>query len=105
MSSKRAGVLTVAAAAVFVALIPAAAAANPTTDDDIAFLAVLRSNHVYYHDPDAMVRVGHDVCSAIAAGDSEQDAVQVIVNGGSYTAHDAAFIVGAAVAAYCPEFR
>lgn len=72
---------------------------------DIAYIAVLDENGVRYDSKAAAISVGHKVCTARAAGNTETAIGMTIVNTGMYSAQDAGVIVGDAEAAYCPQFK
>lgn len=72
---------------------------------DVTYIAVLDENEVRYASRDAAISVGHSVCTARAAGNTEAAIGMTILGTGLYSAQDAGVIVGAAEAAYCPAYK
>lgn len=85
------------------ALICAPLAGADATDD--AFLGALSEQGVTWPGatPDNQIAAGKGVCQDWAAGATfEQEVTSLTPN---LTAEDAAFLIGAATAAYCPEYE
>jgi hypothetical protein len=85
------------------ALICAPIAAADTADD--AFLGALTEQGVTWPGatPDNQIAAGKGVCQDWAAGATfEQEVTSLTPN---LTAEDAAFLIGAATAAYCPQYE
>ena len=98
---KLAGSVAVGLSAAAVICAPLAGA--DATDD--AFLGALSEQGVTWPGatPDNQVAAGKGVCQDWAAGATfEQEVTSLTPN---LTAEDAAFLIGAATAAYCPEFE
>lgn len=81
----------------------------PSSDDsDSLYLAVLRSSRYsddyMVDDTETMlIKIGHQVCSTFDAGASFRDTVEAVETGFSPGA--SGYLIGAAVGAYCPEYR
>jgi hypothetical protein len=63
-------------------------------------------------DPTDYINIGHDVCDMLDGGAQPLTAVYTIVRSAEKndlpvlsSAYNAGFVVGAAVAAYCPQYR
>lgn len=82
-----------------------------STDDQ--YLAVLHSfgNYVIESNTDAdLIAVGKQVCTALDAGNTVQDLQLALIGGSDGTESDAYWefagaVIGAGVAAYCPEYN
>ena len=85
------------------ALICAPMAAADNADD--AFLGALTEQGVTWPGatPDNQIAAGKGVCQDWAAGATFEQEVNSLVP--NLTAEDAAFLIGAATAAYCPEYE
>jgi hypothetical protein len=73
-----------------------------TIDDD--YVAVLTANGIP-GTPAQMIGNGHAVCHAFAAGTSFLDVVVELSTYGDITMRQAAYETGAAVGAYCSQYR
>lgn len=96
---------TLLAALPVVALILAAPAAADITDNE--FLAALDMAHVAVDSGGtSKIAVAHNICMQYDEGYSNSDIIGFMYHGNmdSMTRWDAAFFVGAATAAYCPEY-
>ncbi len=93
--------------AAFGAVIAFAGKASAYTDDDV-FLMTLGSEHVAdQYSNSELTGLGHQVCTEIDQYNSSTIAKNIaksIVDVYGLTYSDAAFLVGAAVGAYCPQF-
>jgi uncharacterized protein DUF732 len=95
-------------AAVVTCLVAIAAApvagADPADDN---YLQVLRQRGLSWADGQdgTMINVGHAVCTDFAGGDTMEQTVGDVKKSLGVSNNGAGSIVGAAVAAYCPENR
>jgi len=98
-----------AAGTAFVGLIVASLASAPTAiaapEDD--FLAALASEGISLPgDPQTSLAAGRGVCADWAAGASlEQEANSIAQAAPDMTTNQAAYFIGAATAAFCPEYK
>ena len=76
--------------------------AVPTHADAGGYLAELNESGVSYSDPTDATNAGLSICHGLEAGGSFDTAVDSETATG-YSAHDAGFIVGAAVKNLCPD--
>jgi Protein of unknown function (DUF732) len=51
------------------------------------------------------IEAGHAVCQEFDAGKSASDIANEVLNGSDMPAYHCGFFVGAAVRAYCPQYR
>ncbi len=82
--------------------------ARADTNDDDIYLTVLRDRHVAPTITDASkLQEAQAVCGAYVAGWGDADVISgVVADGkGMLTRTDAAYLVGAAVATYCPKYN
>ncbi|AEV74313.1 Protein of unknown function (DUF732) [Mycolicibacterium rhodesiae NBB3] len=98
---KLAGSVAVGLSAVALICAPLAVADNA----DDAFLGALSEQGVTWPGatPDNQIAAGKGVCQDWAAGASFEQEVNSLVP--NLTAENAAFLIGAATAAYCPEYE
>jgi hypothetical protein len=68
-----------------------------------AYLNTLDNGRIYYADDQAAIDVAHSICGMFASGGNTWDVVYAMQD--SYSGHDASWITGAAVAAYCPQYN
>lgn len=80
----------------------AAASAVQTADE--AFLTQVQSLGISFSSPQEAVRVGHQVCGELAAGETPIAVTVQIFRQTSMTPPQAAGLVAAAAQAYCPQF-
>ncbi len=74
--------------------------------DDTTFLAVVRDMTTTLEgvSDELLIETAHTDCDALTAGNTVVDLERVIVNSG-IDLYDGGIILGAAIAAYCPEFK
>ncbi|MGW4125472.1 DUF732 domain-containing protein [Nocardia sp. NPDC004711] len=78
------------------------------TDEEIAdaaYILALDSEKIHYSTKAAAIKLAHTVCDAMREGASELAAGAAIAANSPYTLSEAGYITGAAIAAYCPEFK
>ena len=92
----------------FGALIAAAVLSTGVARADVnddAFVKVITDRGIAYTSEAKLIAAGHAVCDSRAQGYTEMQIVSLIVTKTQLTdAHDAGYFVGAAEAAYCPQF-
>lgn len=71
--------------------------------DDI-FIGVLDDEGIPYTSPGEAITVANAVCSYMADGNTLVDATYQVMEDSGLGAADSGFFVGAAAAAYCPDF-
>lgn len=55
---------------------------------------------------DALIQAGHAVCQALSEGSSPKEVVVGLTLGNDdVDLHEAEYVVGAAIAAYCPQYK
>ncbi len=95
-----------AAAAAAIILMPATAcdtAAHADTTDD-AYISVLHDEGIT-GSRSSLIRMGRAVCTLRGEGWTSMDvADEIVARNDDMTLSDAAYLVGAAQAAYCPEY-
>ncbi|WP_306365425.1 DUF732 domain-containing protein [Nocardia sp. CC227C] len=72
--------------------------------NDLAYIATLKSKDVPFSSNQAVIDLGHAVCEALEAGNSET-AIGLEISKKGFSLYHAGFIVGAAQSAYCPQFK
>lgn len=75
------------------------AAATPA---DVAYLAALRKQGIGTGDDEVELRRGYSMCALLRNGTTFRQAVTALQTNG-FTVRDAGYVVGLAVAAYCPD--
>lgn len=97
--------------ALFVALaatVPFAVPASATPADDELYVNVLTDQGIipkYYGGDDALVS-GHAICATMdREGFSQMTMVDAVASTDHLAPNDAAFVVGAATAAFCPDLE
>ncbi|BBZ69420.1 DUF732 domain-containing protein [Mycobacterium paraseoulense] len=93
------GAIALAAAGVLFAA-PASADQN-----DDAFIAEIQRNGVVFSDRGAAIAAGHNMCAGLDKGKTPTSLVLNVVRATDLSAHEAAFLLGASVASYCPQHR
>lgn len=93
------GALTLAAAAVVFAA--------PATADqkDDSFIAEIQRHGVVFGDRGAAIAAGHNMCAGLDKGRTPSSLVMGVARATDLSAHEAAFLLGASVASYCPQHR
>ncbi|MGD1208361.1 DUF732 domain-containing protein [Mycobacterium seoulense] len=81
-----------------------AAPASADQHDD-AFIAEIQRNGVVFTDRGAAIAAGHNMCAGLDKGKTPTSLVLNVVRATDLSAHEAAFLLGAAVASYCPQHR
>lgn len=84
------------------ALINATPAAADPADD--AYFAALQRHNVVFSDPESAVTAGHSVCYGLRHGQTPVTLTLSLASSSELSVHVASYIVGAAIASYCPEF-
>ena len=113
-SPRRALSVLAACVVLVVALLgpPGAAASTAHADPadaDAKFLAALGSEGITFASPEVMVAAGHVACTQLDQGETPAQVAQDVMNNkdvltsSNLDAHHAGFVVGASIAAYCPE--
>lgn len=100
--------IRVLVAAVAVALLgPVGAIATAHADtNDANFLSMLKSEGITNQvAPSRAIEAGHAVCQEFESGKSAADIANEVLNGSDMPAYHCGFFVGAAVRAYCPQYR
>ena len=99
-TGKRSAVGAVALSVAALLFAPRAAA----DDNDDAFLAALTGAGIVINDRDSAIATGHMVCDGLQKGQSRSNLVLSTMKGTNLSPRSAGFIIGAAVASYCPQF-
>lgn len=73
-------------------------------DSDDSFLLTLKSESIYLADSSA-IAAGHVVCSDFASGATPAEVLLTVIYNTGLSFDDAGFLGGAAVSAYCPQFK
>lgn len=73
-------------------------------DIDDIFIGVLDDEGIPYTSPRDAIAVANAVCSYMADGNSLVDATYQVMDESGLNASDSGFFVGAAAAAYCPDY-
>lgn len=79
---------------------PTTSSADPVTDQ--AYLSALRSGGVPFTSDESAITAGHAVCSFLDAGGTVISAADIAASQGNLSTTHAGYLVGAAMAAYCP---
>jgi hypothetical protein len=95
---------TVAAILLFAAAAVSAAPASADETDD-AYIAALQRHGIPIKNRDATIAMGHTVCVALDQGESTTSIMATLSNAADISFNDAGFVLGASVAAYCPEYQ
>lgn len=96
--------LLILAAASVTAVAPLVTPAAATADDrDAAYLMALSLGGTPVSDTDYAISMGHAVCIDLDHGVSRTLEITVIAENPGFTLADAAYLIGAATAAYCPR--
>jgi hypothetical protein len=92
----------------FVAALPLAGPANAVPADDDLYVQVLTDQGIvpkYYVGDEALVS-GHAICATMdQEGFTQMQMVDAVASTDHLAPNDAAFVVGAATAAFCPELE
>ncbi|AUX81986.1 hypothetical protein SEA_FRANKIE_60 [Mycobacterium phage Frankie] len=80
-------------------------AANADADSviDDAYLMTLDERGITYPSPAYAINTGHQVCALLDAGAHWTQVATLIARNSTIDVNDAAYLVGASMAAYCPE--
>jgi Protein of unknown function (DUF732) len=90
---------------VLLAPLGAIATANADTADN-KFLAELKSEGITDHiSPAHAIDAGHTVCQKLDDGMTPNEVAYDILNSSSMPGYHCGYFVGAAIDAYCPQFR
>ncbi len=81
-----------------------AAPASADQNDD-SFIAEIQRNGVVFADRGAAIAAGHNMCAGLDKGRTPTSLVLNVVRATDLSAHEAAFLLGASVASYCPQHR
>lgn len=95
---------TIATALFVAAGIALAAPAAATTDDDV-YIATIDTFGINYESEEAAIMVGKAVCQGFDNDMTVLKVGKIIVSETGISTSDAGTIMGAAVAAYCPEYK
>ncbi|HTX97318.1 MAG TPA: DUF732 domain-containing protein [Mycobacterium sp.] len=96
----------IAVVLVGIGLFAAAPAANADPADDNYLRALHQRGLSWPNGSDQMmINVGHAVCQDWAAGDTMAQTVDDVQKSLGLSTNGAGSVIGAATAAYCPEFR
>ncbi|OBG83369.1 hypothetical protein A9X05_02250 [Mycobacterium sp. E3298] len=81
--------------------------AAPASADQIddSFLAEIQRNGIVFTDRGAAIAAGHNMCAGLDKGKSPTSLVLNVVRATDLSAHEAGYLLGAAVASYCPQHR
>lgn len=102
---RRAGGLVILPAALLLGSLGTASTAKADAADT-AFLAGLQSEGITDHvSPAHAILAAHMVCQQIEDGKSPNDVVGNVITSTSMPAYHAGYFVGAAIDAYCPEYK
>lgn len=86
------------------ALITAPAASS--ADGDTAYLAALSAQGITWSSDSTVIAVGHAVCTDWAGGNTLQQTYSDVRNALTNLSDDSVgFLIGAATAAYCPQYE
>jgi hypothetical protein len=89
-------------AAVAIGAVPVAKA----DDTDDPYIQVLNNEGIGHRAPrDKLIQLGHEICDDMSKGKSPVDEATGLYNSADLSQHDAGTLVGAAVAAYCPQYK
>ncbi|OBI19059.1 MULTISPECIES: DUF732 domain-containing protein [unclassified Mycobacterium] len=93
------GAVALASAAV---LFAAPASADPNDD---SFIAEIQRHGVVVTDRGAAIAAGHNMCAGLDKGRTPSSLVMGVARATDLSAHEAAFLLGASVASYCPQHK
>lgn len=81
-------------------------AASADTIDEIAYIAALDDEGIYYSSADAAIELGYASCEALDSGATVTQVVNAGIDGaaGFYSDYEVGYITGAAIGAFCPEY-
>lgn len=94
---------TIAALAAGALAAATASRADATTADEVAYIMTLDAKGIPYSSEDAAIAAGHATCDGWAAGMTFPQMLRAATRSSGYTTNQAAYIMGAATAAFCPE--
>ncbi|CAM4449932.1 hypothetical protein MB901379_02460 [Mycobacterium basiliense] len=81
------------------------ATAHADSNDD-KFLAELQSEGITDHvSPSHAILAGHVVCQKLASGMTATQVAYDVLNSSSMPSYHSGYFVGAAIDAYCPQYR
>ncbi|AVP42353.1 hypothetical protein SEA_PIPER2020_55 [Mycobacterium phage Piper2020] len=80
-----------------------AAHADADSVIDDAYLMTLDERGITYPSPTYAINTGHQVCALLDAGAHWSQVATLIARNSTIDVNDAAYLVGASMAAYCPE--
>jgi hypothetical protein len=84
---------------------PSLRAAHRNNKDE-AFMSTIRESGIIITDPAEVIAGGHQACEYIAAGHTAHDAMRLaMANNPTLTLENASTLIGAAIGAYCPQYR
>jgi hypothetical protein len=95
----------VAASALGLAALSSAGAASAATSADDTFISVISDQGIKPPSAKEAIGVAHDVCVVMNKGGDLVDAVSAVAGYTKLQSEDAAFFVGASIAAYCPQYE
>lgn len=72
---------------------------------DEAYIAALQKHNVVYPDRGVAIATGHMVCDELHQGQTPMRLVLQLSANSQLSAHLASYVIGAAVSAYCPQYR
>ena len=78
------------------------ASADPADDQ---YLQTLKTRGLGWTNDQTMINIGHAVCADFGGGDTAAQTINDVKKSAGVSSGGANIIVGAAVAAYCPENR
>jgi len=81
------------------------ASADAETPNEIAFVSVLDKKGISYSSEDNAIAAGHAVCGELDRGVSLGSVIRTFWSATGYTPNQSGYIVGASIAAFCPEHR
>ncbi|OBH28898.1 hypothetical protein A5692_22145 [Mycobacterium sp. E342] len=83
-------------------LLAAPASADPNDD---SFIAELQRHGVVFTDRGAAIAAGHDMCAGLDKSRTPSSLVVGVARATDLSAREAAFLLGASVASYCPQHK
>jgi Protein of unknown function (DUF732) len=95
----------VAASALGVAALASTGVASAATSVDDTFISVITDEGIKPPSAKEAIGVAHNVCVVLDKGGDLVEAVSAVADYTELASEDAAFIVGASIAAYCPEYE
>ena len=82
------------------------AAPTASADVDSSYLGALSGHGITWSSDSTVITVGHAVCTDWAAGNTLQQTLSDVKSGLTNLSDDgAAFMIGAATGAYCPQYE